>query len=158
MAIVGISRIVAGFLSAPLIGIFAANFFSFVLWAWRAPGIEVLSSAGLLQMYVYALAVGIAALVVARRLALWGFFTWLAVGAICGLPAFVNDIWFWSAASGGALVNAEFVFRNLALYLFAGAVAGGTFWVLAVVGNLVLTRRSIRTPAGTASRPAGGAG
>jgi hypothetical protein len=157
MAIVGISRIVTGFLSAPLIGIFTANLFSFVLWAWRAPGIEVLSSAGLLQMYVYVLAVSIAALVVARRLALWGLLTWLAVGAICCLPACINNILFWSAASGGALVDAEFVFRNLALYLFAGAVAGGTFWLLAVVGNRALTRRSKRPPSGSASRPAGGA-
>jgi len=150
MAIVGISRIVAGLLAAPLIGIFTANTFSFVLWAWRAPGIEVLSPAGLLRMYVYALAVSIAALVVARRLALWGFFTWLAVGAICGLPACINDIWSWAALSGGALVTAEFVFRRLALYLFAGAVAGGAFWLIAVAGNRALTRRSTRTPAGGA--------
>ena len=150
MAIVGLSRIVAGFLSAPLIGIFTANFLSFVLWAWRAHGIEVLSPAGLLQMYLYVLAVGIAALVVARRLALWGLLPWLAVGAFCGLPACVNDIWFWSAASGGALLNAEFVFRNLALYLFAGAISGGTFWLLAIAGNRALVRRSTRTPAGGA--------
>jgi hypothetical protein len=70
---------VAGFLSAPLIGIFTANFLFFVLWAWLAHGIEVLSPAGLLQMYVYLLPVGIAALVVARRLGLWGLF---CVGAI----------------------------------------------------------------------------
>lgn len=158
MAIVGISRIVAGFLSAPLIGISTANFLSFVLWAWRARGIEVFSSEGLLHMYVYVLAAGISALVVTQRFALWGFLTWVAVGAICSLPACINDIWFWAAASGGAFVTAEFVFRSLALYLFAGAVAGGTFWLLAVVGNGALTRRSTRTPSGSASRPAGGAG
>lgn len=158
MTIVGISRIVAGFLSAPLIGIIAANFFSFVLWEWRAPGIEVFSTAALLQMYVYVLAVSMVALVVARRLALWGLLTWLAVGAICGVPACLNSIWFWSAASGGALLNAEFVFRELALYLFAGAVAGAAFWLLAIVGNRALTRGSTPMPAGSDSRPAGGAG
>jgi len=157
MAVVGIFRIVVGLLSAPLVGIFTANFFSFVLWAWGAPGIEVLSSAGLLQMYAYVLALSIAALVVAWRLALWGLVTWLAIGATCGLPVCINDIWFWSEASGGALVEAEFVFRKLALYLFAGAVAGGTFWLLAIIGNRALTRR-IRTPAGSASHPVGGAG
>lgn len=106
-------------------------------------------------MYVCVLAASIAALVVARRFALWGLLTWLGVGAICGLPACVRDIWFWSAASDGALVNAEFVLRNLALYLFAGAVAGGAFWLFAVVGNRALTRGTTRTPAGSASRAAG---
>lgn len=144
MPILGISRIVAGFISAPLIGISAANLSSFVLWAWRAPSIEVFSAAGLLTMYVYVLAVGIAALVVARRLALWGFLAWLAIGAICALPACVNDIWSWSAVSGGTLLNPEFVFRHLTLYLFAGALAGGTFWFIAVVGNRALTSGSHR--------------
>lgn len=155
MTIVAISRIVAGFLLAPLIGIFAANLFSFVLWAWRAHGIEVLSSAELLRMYVYVLVVGLAALAVARRLVLWGLLTWLGIGAICGLPACVGDVWFWYAASGGAVVDAEFVLRTLALYLFAGAVAGEAFWLLAVAGNLTLTRNSTRKPAGSASRAAG---
>jgi hypothetical protein len=109
-------------------------------------------------MYVYVLAVNIAALVVARRLTLWGFLTWLAIGAISGVPACINDIWFWSAASGGTLVDAEFVFRKLALYLFAGAVAGGIFWLVAVVGNRALTRRPTRTPGGSTSPPSGGAG
>ena len=138
MPIAGLSRIAAGFLSAPLIGIFTANFISFLLWAWRAPGIEVLSSRGILQMYAYMLAVSIAALVAARHWALWGFLTWLAIGAISGIPPYIDGIWFWSEASSVALVNAEFVFRYLALYLFAGAVAGGTFWLFAVVGNRTL--------------------
>jgi len=158
MPIAGISRIVAGLLSAPLIGIFTANLFSFVLLAWRAPGIEMLSSRGILQMYVYVLAVSVAALVVARRLALWGFLTWLAVGAISSVPACVIDIWFWSVASNSALVNTEFVFRYLALYLFAGAVAGATFWLVAVVGNRALTPRSAQKPASSASPRSGGAG
>ena len=142
MRILGISRIVAGFISAPLIGISIANLSSFVLWAWRAPGIEVFSAAGLLTMYVYVLAAGIAALVVARRLALWGFLTWLAIGAICALPACVSDIWSWSAIS--TMVNPEFVFRYLTLYLFAGALAGGAFWLIAVVGNRDLRSGSHR--------------
>jgi hypothetical protein len=158
MPIAGISRIAAGFLLAPLIGISTANILSFVLWAWRAPGIEVLSSMGILQMYAYVLAAIAAALVMARRWALWSVLTWLTIGAISGIPACIRDIWFWSEASGAGLVNAEFVFRYLALYLFAGAVAGGTFWLFAVVGNRTLTRRSTRTPAGGASPPRGGAG
>lgn len=105
-------------------------------------------------MYFYVLAMSIGALVVARRFALWGLLTWLAFGAICALPACISDIWSWSAISAGALVNPEIVFRYLALYLFAGAVAGGTFWLLAVVGNRVLTRRPTRTRAGGAPRPA----
>ena len=109
-------------------------------------------------MYVYVLAVCIAALVVARRWALWGVLTWLAIGAISGVPAWIDNIWFWSEASSAALVNTEFVFRYLALYLFAGAVAGGTFWLVAVVGNRTLTRRSTGTPAGSAPPPSGGVG
>jgi hypothetical protein len=144
MPIVGISRIGAGFILAPLIGIFAANLSSFVLWAWRAPGIEVLSPSGLLTMYLYLLAAGIAALVVARRLALWSFLTWWAIGAMCALPACGNAIWFWSALSGGTLVNPELVFRYLTLYLFAGALAGATFWLIAIVGNRSLTSGSHR--------------
>lgn len=144
MHILGIYRIVAAFISAPLIGISIANLSSFVLWTWRAPGIEVLSAAGLLTMYVYMLALGIAAVVVARRTALWGFLTWLAIGAICALPACVNAIWSWSAVSGGTLVNPEFVFRYLTLYLFAGALGGGAFWLIAVVGNRDLTSGSHR--------------
>ena len=144
MRILGISRIVAGFISAPLIGISIANLSSFVLWAWRAPGIEVFSTPGLLTMYVYVLAASIAALVVARRLALWGFWTWSAIGAVCSLPACVNDIWSWSAISGGALLNPEFVFRHLALYVVAGALAGAAFWLIALGGNRALTSRSHR--------------
>lgn len=139
-------RSVAAFAVAPMAGVFTANVVSFLLFAWRAPSVGETSGRGLLILLVYVLLIAVPVFLWAGRRHGIGPARAVLLGSLCAMPAAAWSIrvwWLVLSPQTGAI--RRMVVEELAIHVFAGAVSGAVFWIVAIAGNRgSIARRSDR--------------